>query len=184
MLRRCNGNNTEELYRRTWLITDALENYFLMRDKWFEGPKLGLRWLADNDPQIFELFHSVLRSGTLTPGFAPLIRTIFQLSDSQSQEPVYTRFVILLSHVKPELFSKTLAQEHVNYLKFLEETGQLELCGPFSSHNGGMIIVKVDSETEAKTIAEADPFVISGAQSYEIRKWELSCRANKHMGLG
>lgn len=184
MLKRSNGNEAEELYRRTWLVTDALENYFILRNKWYEGPKLALSWLENNDTNTFDVYQSVLRAGTLTPLFSRLIRAIFMLPDAPLQEPTYTRYVILLSHAKPELLSRELAIQHVGYLKQLEQSDHLELCGPFSTYKGGMIILKVSSESEAKSLAEADPFVKSGAQSFELRKWDLSCRANKHMGLG
>ncbi|OFZ56001.1 MAG: hypothetical protein A2428_08605 [Bdellovibrionales bacterium RIFOXYC1_FULL_54_43] len=185
MLKRSSGNKAEDLFRRTWLMTDALENYFVLRNRWYEGPKQAINWLAKNDPSTFVLFESVLQAGTLTPSFQPLVMKMFDLPKaSQLSEHEFTRYVVLLSHAKPELLPRNLAQQHVNYLKHLENEGLLELCGPFSTYKGGMVILRVASESEARTIAEADPFVQSGAQSYEIRKWELSCRANKHMGLG
>ena len=69
-------------------------------------------------------------------------------------------------------------------MKRLEDDGRLELAGPFSDHSGGMLVLRNVSADEARGIAEADPFVISGAETYEIRKLEVSCRANNHMGMG
>ena len=77
-----------------------------------------------------------------------------------------------------------LIKAHVAHLKMLEERNQLELCGPFTDYDGGMVILKNVSYSEAKDIAENDPFVVSGAESYELRTWELSCAENNHMGLG
>lgn len=36
----------------------------------------------------------------------------------------------------------------------------------------------------ATWIAEADPFVKEGAETCEVRAWELSCRENNHLGMG
>lgn len=58
------------------------------------------------------------------------------------------------------------------------------MAGPFPDHRGGMVVLRAASEEEARAIAEADPFVSSGAETYELRKIELSCRDNKHLGMG
>lgn len=94
------------------------------------------------------------------------------------------RYVILLSHARPELFREELIRAHVAHLKRLEHDGRLDLAGPFPDGRGGMVIVRVASEDEARTIAEADPFVTSGAETYELRRWELSNRDNNHQGMG
>ncbi|NOY90994.1 MAG: hypothetical protein GXP55_07245 [Deltaproteobacteria bacterium] len=94
------------------------------------------------------------------------------------------RYVIQLSHARAELFSETLVRAHVAHLKRLESNGQLELAGPFTDAAGGMLILRVSSEDQARMIAEADPFVSSGAESYELRRWELSHRGNNHQGMG
>jgi len=95
-----------------------------------------------------------------------------------------TRYVYLLSHARPERFNEQLVHAHVAHLKRLEDGGQLELCGPFPDHNGGMVILRGVSAEEARAIAEADPFITSGAEAYELRKLEVSCRDNNHLGMG
>ena len=95
-----------------------------------------------------------------------------------------TRYVYLLNHARPELFNEQLVRDHVAHLKRLEDRGQLELCGPFPDHHGGMVILRGVSAEEAREIAEADPFISSGAETYELRKLEVSCRDNTHLGMG
>ncbi|MBN1630003.1 MAG: flavin reductase, partial [Thermoleophilia bacterium] len=95
-----------------------------------------------------------------------------------------TRYVYLLTHARPELFNVQLVRDHVAHLKRLEDRGQLELCGPFPDHDGGMVILRGVSVEEAREIAEADPFISSGAETYELRKLEVSCRDNNHLGMG
>ena len=95
-----------------------------------------------------------------------------------------TRYIYLLTPVRPDLFEKGLIRAHVTHLKRLEDRGQLELCGPFPDHNGGMVVLRGVSAEEAQAIAESDPFVSSGAETCELRKLEVSCRDNNHLGMG
>ena len=95
-----------------------------------------------------------------------------------------TRWLYILTIQKPELMTMELAKEHVEHLKGLENRGKLELCGPFKDGKGGMVILRGVSKEEARAIAESDPFVSSGAESYELRQLEVSSRDNGHLGLG
>ena len=96
----------------------------------------------------------------------------------------YTRYVYLLTHNPGLVKDMPLIKAHVAHIKMLEERDQLELCGPFTDFDGGMVILKNVSYSEAKIIADNDPFVVSGVESYELRTWELSCDENNHMGMG
>jgi uncharacterized protein YciI len=95
-----------------------------------------------------------------------------------------TRWVILLSHARPDRFSEDLVRAHVTHLKRLQTEGRLDLCGPFPDHDGGMVVLRATNEAEAKAIAESDPFVSSGAETYELRRLEVSSRDNNHLGMG
>jgi uncharacterized protein len=96
----------------------------------------------------------------------------------------FVRYVITLKKQPGAVLSAELVRAHVAHLQQLEAAGQLVLCGPFADGLGGMVIIRAESEAAARAIAEADPFVASGAESYELRTWELSCAANNHMGMG
>ena len=96
----------------------------------------------------------------------------------------YTRYVIMLTLSKKEKATREIFQSHVQYLKKLENSGQLVLAGPFTNFEGGMVVIKAASYDEAKRVAESDPVVKEGVENYEIRIWELSCKENNHMGLG
>ncbi|MBI4576840.1 MAG: flavin reductase [Planctomycetes bacterium] len=103
---------------------------------------------------------------------------------SESMSDHFIRYVILLTVERPQLFHEDLVRAHVAHLRRLEEQGRLELCGPFCDRKGGIVVLRGVSETEARAIAEADPFVSSGAETCELRKLEVSCRDNRHMGMG
>ncbi len=96
----------------------------------------------------------------------------------------HRRYVVLLDQIKGINTTESHICEHVEFLKNLEEKGQLELGGPFIDHKGGMLIIKAESFDEAKEIAHSDPFVKSGVRNCEIRRWQLSCKENNHLGMG
>ncbi|MGC5324996.1 YciI family protein [Brevibacillus sp. SYSU BS000544] len=102
-----------------------------------------------------------------------------------TQQPdSFVRYVILLNMNEGKSLNEQLIREHVAYLRDLDQKGQLVLCGPFSNYRGGMVIISASSLEEATEIAERDPFVSSGAESYELRVWSLSCEENNHLGMG
>lgn len=94
------------------------------------------------------------------------------------------RYVILLSVVPGAEMTDDLIRAHVGHLKELDRQGRLVLCGPFTDYRGGMVIIKAASYEEAKAVAESDPYVKAGVETYELRTWELSCESNNHMGMG
>jgi uncharacterized protein YciI len=96
----------------------------------------------------------------------------------------HRRYVIFLDQIKGVKTTETHIRDHVQFLKKLDESGQLELCDPFIDHQGGMVIIKATSLEEAKEIALSDPFVKSGVRNCEIRSWQLSCEENNHLGMG
>lgn len=54
-LERIKRDDAEALYRRTWLLNSLLPDYFMLRDQWYQGPKLALQWLATHDSMAFDL---------------------------------------------------------------------------------------------------------------------------------
>lgn len=80
----------------------------------------------------------------------------------------------ILSHgtgadIKPHLTT------HLAYMIELERRGMLFASGPFTGGRmgDGLTILNVDSEQEARQIAESDPFAIAGVRTFEIREWTL-----------
>ncbi len=63
MATRIERGDDEGNYRRVWLLTVLLEDYFALRGRWFEGPKKALRWLAEHDPASHAAFSAALRPG-------------------------------------------------------------------------------------------------------------------------
>lgn len=61
MLARSRRGDAEGNYRRAWLLTALLEDYFHLRGLWYEGPKKAMAWLRLNDPGTSEAFEQALR---------------------------------------------------------------------------------------------------------------------------
>jgi uncharacterized protein YciI len=93
----------------------------------------------------------------------------------------YTHYVILLKKLKD--LNEEIVRKHVKHLQALEAEEQLVFCGPFTDYDGGMLIIQAADKSEAIRIAESDPFVQEGYESYEIRTMEQSCAANQHLGM-
>jgi len=93
-------------------------------------------------------------------------------------------FVIMLENVLGRDASVELIRRHIQHIRALDEEGKLVLCGPFTDHAGGMIILQVEDRSEAETIAQADPFVVEGVRRYEIRTWEIGSAANNYLDPG
>lgn len=64
--------------------------------------------------------------------------------------------------------------EHAEFIDRLFEAGKIMLAGPFSDGNGALLIVKTETEEEAKTIFDDDPWVIQDIQDRgEVRRWQI-----------
>ena len=87
-------------------------------------------------------------------------------------------FVVLRKSLGyPDLLKRDLAK-HLEYMIGLEKRGVVFASGPFSPGQGaalgdGLTIFRASSIDEAKVFANSDPFVLSGARSYDIREWTV-----------
>ncbi|HXZ79315.1 MAG TPA: YciI family protein [Terriglobales bacterium] len=61
--------------------------------------------------------------------------------------------------------------EHVRYLTKVYKSGKLVMAGPFHDSSGGMTILEVVDEAEARQIALEDPVVQSGILTAEWKSW-------------
>lgn len=63
MLIRAEKGDAEGDYRRHWLLKEALEIHFILRGKWYLGPKKSLALLRDENPAHFDVFRKALAPG-------------------------------------------------------------------------------------------------------------------------
>jgi predicted nucleotidyltransferase len=51
-------------FRRVWLLTALLEDYFALRGMWYQGPKKSFQWLLASDYETYRAFEEALKSTT------------------------------------------------------------------------------------------------------------------------
>jgi uncharacterized protein YciI len=89
------------------------------------------------------------------------------------------KFFAVLSQPSPTPEKlKPLLPAHLEYMIALERRGVLFASGPLSDGKGppsgaGLTVLRVGSAQEARTLAEADPFVVNGLRSFEIKEWTI-----------
>ncbi|WP_223253484.1 nucleotidyltransferase domain-containing protein [Chromobacterium amazonense] len=76
MAARMARGDIEGNYRRVWLLTALLEDYFVLRGLWYEGPKKALRWLEANDAQSWRAFDQALRPNADLAAIETLARCV------------------------------------------------------------------------------------------------------------
>ena len=74
---------------------------------------------------------------------------------------------------------KKIFHKHIAYQLEIEKKGILFAAGPFVDGKGkpqgpGMIVIRAKNGTEAKRIADADPFHKAGFRKYRIQAWEVN----------
>ena len=87
-------------------------------------------------------------------------------------------FLILLTLVPGKTLSPSLLESHAAHLAELDRNGRLVLAGPVPERPGGLIVLRVDSLADAKAVAEEDPLVTGGYQTYELGTWLMSNHQN------
>jgi hypothetical protein len=78
MLDRIKVGDVEARFRRLWLLTTLLEDYFLLRGRWYEGPKLALQWLRENEPETYRLFEKALKRPTNLTAIKALVDAVVE----------------------------------------------------------------------------------------------------------
>jgi hypothetical protein len=76
MLDRAAHQDPEANFRRAWLLTALLEDYFHLRGRWYEGPKKSFCYLAESDPQLHAQFEAALQPAASLDTIARLVESI------------------------------------------------------------------------------------------------------------
>lgn len=77
----------------------------------------------------------------------------------------------------PDQLGKVLPG-HLEYMIGLEKQGTLFASGPLTAAPGqplgdGLTVLRAANADEARAIAAADPFVVNGLRSFEVREWTV-----------
>ncbi len=76
MAQRMLRGDAEGNFRRAWLLTSLLEDYFVLRQRWYEGPKKALAWLETNDQAGLSHFKAALLPGAPAQAIDHLVRHV------------------------------------------------------------------------------------------------------------
>jgi len=88
--------------------------------------------------------------------------------------------LILLNGIPGKALSPEVVNLHAAHLAELDTAGKLILAGPIPERAGGLIVLRTGSVAEARAIAEDDPMVRGGYQTYELGTWFMSNRQNNY----
>ena len=94
------------------------------------------------------------------------------------QEAKY--YVIFLHSIPERPLSLEVVNLHAAHLAELDDSGKLVIAGPLVERSGGLIVLRTGSVAEAIAIAEEDPMVRGGYETYEIGVWLMANRQNKY----
>ncbi|SFB02409.1 Uncharacterized conserved protein YciI, contains a putative active-site phosphohistidine [Cohnella sp. OV330] len=79
-------------------------------------------------------------------------------------------FVVLLKTLDADKVDAH-RETHIAFLEALRAEGSVVANGRLADGSGGLVIYRGESEAQIRALVENDPFVVSGARSYEIREW-------------
>jgi len=79
--------------------------------------------------------------------------------------------------------NKEMVIKHVEFIKGLDDKGQLILCGALKGYPGmaGMIILKAENYKEAKSICLSEPFVNNGYATFKLSTMRAGNRENNYL---
>ena len=77
-------------------------------------------------------------------------------------------FLVLLKYLKPLEEVELFLDEHVQFLDKYYNQGKFIFSGRRNPRTGGVILMKVDSEAEARQIINEDPFHQHNIAEYEV----------------
>jgi uncharacterized protein len=80
MIDRARLADAEGNFRRAWLLTSLLEDYFVLRGRWYEGPKISLKWLREHRPEVSALFERALQPDADISDIASVTDEVVNLS--------------------------------------------------------------------------------------------------------
>jgi hypothetical protein len=71
-------------YRRAWLLTALLEDYFCVRGMWYEGPKKAIHWLRAYDFATLQALEKALQPAAPPELIDPLVARVIDISPQES----------------------------------------------------------------------------------------------------
>ena len=80
------------------------------------------------------------------------------------------------AHRDDDTRNEQIIYEHVKHQQGLHKAGKLVMGGPFTDGTGGMAVLEVDSEEEARETVENDPAVISKHYTITMHPYRIALK--------
>jgi uncharacterized protein YciI len=93
----------------------------------------------------------------------------------------HTYYLFLAHGVPDKVPPGEVFAAHGAHLATLDREGKLVLAGPFLDRFGGAIVLRAANLEEARSIAEQDPMVRGGFETYELVPWKQATRRNHYL---
>ena len=87
MFDRLRAGDPEGNYRRVWLLTALLEDYFVLQNRWYEGPKAAFKWLRRHRPDVCAKFENALMPAADLPMISDLIAEVLAVRQRTPRKP-------------------------------------------------------------------------------------------------
>jgi uncharacterized protein len=134
--------------------------------------------------------HSTSLIGAVQPAILPVGKSQYRTGEGEgamteerirelTKTMLRKKLYVVLSKggAAPEKIAEHLPR-HLEYMIGLEKEGVLFASGPLAEADGktrgdGLTILRAASAQAAREIAEADPFVVNGLRSFELREWTV-----------
>jgi uncharacterized protein YciI len=87
---------------------------------------------------------------------------------------------VVISSARSLAAAQEQLADHLAYVRQLEERHVLFAAGPLWTDDGkffegeGLLVVRAASLEQARELADADPMHVSGARTYQLRRWLLT----------
>jgi uncharacterized protein YciI len=95
-----------------------------------------------------------------------------------SSENAGRYFLIFFEMVPGRTLSPEVLGSHAAHLAELDRSGRLVLAGPVPERRGGLVVLRVATLADAKAVADEDPIVRGGYQTYQLGTWLMSRHQN------
>lgn len=88
------------------------------------------------------------------------------------------KYFVALLRMKDKEKNTIHREKHVEFLIRKEKEGVIFARGRFSDGEGGMVVYMSESLSDARKLAESDPYVALGARTLELFEWNLKINEN------
>jgi uncharacterized protein YciI len=104
--------------------------------------------------------------------------TLADLESRASPDVVY--HALFLTGLPGRSPTADVVAQHAAHLAELDREGKLALAGPFLGRVAGLLVLRTASVAETRRLAEEEPMIRGGFQSYDVVPWAQATSGNHY----